>query len=424
MTTVDQRGIPAQATRPTVGPASALQSGPVRTAVTVLVPTFNEAGNVDELVAQLRDVLPADGSHEILFVDDSRDDTPDRIRAAAAREGTPVRLLQRDTPTGGLGGAVVEGLRAAGGEWVVVMDGDLQHPPTLVPRLVETGMAAGADLVVASRYTDGGSSGGLANAYRRTVSQSSTTLTRALFPRRLAAVTDPMSGFFAVRRSALQLDELRPLGFKIMLELVVRNRIDAVAEIPFEFGERFAGESKSSLREGVRFVRHLCALRFGSSAAVRVFGFGLVGLSGFLPNLVALWLLTTGYGMNYLLAAVIATQVAIVWNFVLLDLLVFTGEHRWRIGGRLLSFAALNNADLVVRIPLLALLVERAGMDVVPAAAVTLVGAFLLRFLVTDRLIYRRRRAPNAPAGSSETDGRDPCPLPDRPLLPGGPAAH
>ncbi|MGD9525526.1 glycosyltransferase [Pseudonocardia sp.] len=364
----------------------------VRTAVTVLVPTFNEAANVGELVARLREVLPGDGTHEVLFVDDSTDDTPQRIRDAAAGPGAPVRLLHRDEGTGGLGGAVVEGLRAASGEWVVVMDGDLQHPPTVVPGLVAAGTEAGADLVVATRYAGGGDSCGLANRYRRLVSQSSTTLTRALFPRRLAAVSDPMSGFFAVRRRALRLDDLRPLGFKIMLELVVRNGIDRIVEVPFTFGERFAGESKSSLREGARFVRHLCALRFGGSASVRILGFGLVGLSGFIPNLAVLWLLNTGYGMHYLPAAVISTQVAILWNFVLLELLVFTHHRRWRVGGRLLSFLALNNVDLIARLPLLALLVERGGMAVVPATAATLLVAFVLRFLITDRLIYLRSR--------------------------------
>jgi dolichol-phosphate mannosyltransferase len=224
------------------------------------------------------------------------------------------------------------------------------------------------------------------------VSQSSTTVTRALFPRRLAAVSDPMSGFFAVRRRALRLEDLRPLGFKIMLELVVRNGIERIVEVPFTFGERFAGESKSSLREGARFVRHLCALRFGGSTSVRILGFGLVGLSGFVPNLAVLWLLNSGYGMHYLPAAVISTQVAILWNFVFLELLVFTDQRRWRVGGRLLSFFALNNVDLVARLPLLALLVERGGIAVVPATAVTLLGAFVLRFLITDRLIYLRRR--------------------------------
>jgi dolichol-phosphate mannosyltransferase len=362
------------------------------TGVTVVVPTMNEAGSVPELVARLGEALPADGTHEVLFVDDSTDDTPAVLRGLAAESELPIRVLHRETPAGGLGGAVVAGLREPGGTWVVVMDGNIQHPPALVPRLVEAGDAAGADLVVASRYANGGSRSGLANAYRRLVSQSSTTLTRAAFPRRLAKVSDPMSGFFAVRRSAVSVEDLRPIGFTILLELIVRCRIAETVDVPFEFRERFAGESKFSLREGARLLRHLCALRVGSSPTMRMLGFGAVGLSGFVPNLGVLWLLHERLAMNYLLAAVLSTQVAILWNFVLLDVLVFTEARRWWLGGRLASFVALNNVDLVARIPMLAVLVEQLRIDVIPAAALTVLGSFAFRFLVTDRMIYVRRR--------------------------------
>lgn len=366
-------------------------------AVTVLIPTFNESANVAELVRQLVAAIPAGVAYEILFVDDSTDDTPDVVRRVAAECPVRVDVLHRETPTGGLGGAVLQGLRAARSDWVVVMDGDLQHPPEMVPQLVATGTDAGADLVVASRYADGGTPGGLANMYRQLVSRSSTIVTRVLFPRRLGAVSDPMSGFFAVRRSALDLNGLQPHGFKIMLELIVRARMERIVEVPFGFRERHAGESKSSLREGVRFVRHLSSLRIGNAPLTRTLAFGAIGLSGFLPNLGVLWLLNTVLGLHYVPSAVLSTQVAILWNFALIDLLVFTGARRRRLRLRLLSFALLNNVDLAVRIPLLALLVEQAGMGVLPATAVTLVAAFAVRFLVTDRLIYLRQEASAAP---------------------------
>jgi dolichol-phosphate mannosyltransferase len=201
-----------------------------------------------------------------------------------------------------------------------------------------------------------------------------------------------MSGFFAVRRSCLDVDELRPIGFKIMLELIVRSRPGRIVEVPYEFRERFAGESKSSLRQGVHFLRHLAALRLGDSALVRTIAFGTVGLSGFIPNLLVLWLLTSIGGLHYAVAAVLSTQVAIVWNFILLDLFVFTGKHRWGVRGRFGSFLLLNNVDLLLRIPLLALLVERFGFGILTGTVVTLVAAFGFRFLVTERLVYLARR--------------------------------
>jgi dolichol-phosphate mannosyltransferase len=371
---------------------------PVIPAMSVVVPTFNEASNIDELLARLVAALPPDC--EVIFVDDSTDNTPEVIRAAARRCPIPVAVHHRSTATGGLGGAVVEGLKLARGPWIVVMDADLQHPPALVPSLVEAGESAGADLVVASRYASGGSKAGLGGAYRALVSRASTVVSKALFTRALRGISDPMSGFFAVRASAVKLDELRPLGYKILLELAVRCRFGRVAEVPYMFGERFAGESKSTVAEGLRFLQHLVSLRL-SDARTRMLVFGAVGLSGFLPNLVTLWLLADVLGMHYLPAAVIANQLGIAWNFVLLDLLFHHRRSR-RWPRRLGSFYLLNNADLLVRIPLLALLVGVLGLGLLTGTVLTLVVMFLVRFFVTDRVIYVPKPEPQ-PAMAVET---------------------
>jgi len=227
----------------------------------IVVPTFNESENVGELVKQLTAAVPSEVSFEVLFADDSTDDTPATIGQIRPPERVSVRLLHRDRPVGGLGGAVLAGLREVLADRVVVIDGDLQHPPALVPVLLETLDRRHADIVVASRYLADGDPEGLANRYRRLVSQASTIASRALFPRRLRNVTDPMSGFFAIRRSSVDLDRLRPIGYKIMLEVLVRGRLEHAVEVPYRFGERYAGESKSSLREGLRFLRHLVVLR-------------------------------------------------------------------------------------------------------------------------------------------------------------------
>ncbi|WP_197358299.1 polyprenol monophosphomannose synthase, partial [Streptomyces clavuligerus] len=211
-------------------------------AVTLVVPTFNESENVGELLRRLTESVPARLPCEVVFVDDSTDTTPDVIRDAAQDCPFPVTVLHREEPVGGLGGAVVEGLRGAGSDWIVVMDADLQHPPALVPELVAEGERTGADLVVASRYVRGGSRAGLAGGYRVAVSRAATWLAKALFPRRLHGVSDPMSGFFAIRRSAVagavSNGALQPLGYKILLELAVRCRPRAVTEVPFAFQER------------------------------------------------------------------------------------------------------------------------------------------------------------------------------------------
>ncbi|MET9056433.1 glycosyltransferase family 2 protein [Streptomyces antibioticus] len=360
-------------------------------AVTIVVPTFNESANIRRLLHLITDSVPGRLPCEVVFVDDSTDDTPEVIRDAAKDCPYPVTVIHREVSAGGLGGAVVEGMKAAGSDWIVVMDGDCQHPPSLVPELVATGERSGAGLVVASRYIKGGSRAGLAGSYRVAVSRGATWLTKSLFPRRLHGISDPMSGFFAIRRSAVTADVLKPLGYKILLELAVRSRPRGVSEVPFVFQDRFAGESKSSAQEGLRFLRHLAGLRTASPAA-RMVGFGLIGLSGFLPNLLGLYALTAA-GLHYVPAEILANQLGVAWNFVLIEHLLFRdrrAHRRWwdRVG----RFALLANADLVLRIPLIALFVHRFGMDALSATALALVTTFVLRFAGTEALVYLPRK--------------------------------
>ncbi|MEV5931582.1 glycosyltransferase family 2 protein [Streptomyces sp. NPDC052079] len=364
-------------------------------AVTIVVPTFNESANIRQLLHQITEAVPARLPCEVVFVDDSTDDTPDVIREAAQDCPFPVTVLHREEAVGGLGGAVVEGIKAASSDWVVVMDGDCQHPPSLVPELVATGERANAQLVVASRYIKGGSRAGLSGSYRVAVSRGATWLTKALFPRRLHGISDPMSGFFAIRRSAVTADVLRPLGYKILLELAVRSRPRTVTEVPFVFQDRYAGESKSTAKEGMRFLRHLAGLRMEAPLA-RMVVFGLIGLTGFLPNLAALWALTEA-GLHYLPAEIVANQFGVAWNFLLIETLLFRERRRHRHwADRTARFALLANADLVLRLPLIALLVGQFGMTVLPATALALVITFVLRFVGTEALVYLPSRARKA----------------------------
>ncbi|WP_329335337.1 glycosyltransferase family 2 protein [Streptomyces sp. NBC_00663] len=364
---------------------------PEPAAVTVVVPTYNESANIRQLLHQITESVPGRLPCEVVFVDDSTDDTPEVIREAAKDCPFPVTVLHRDEPVGGLGGAVVEGMKAAGSDWIVVMDGDCQHPPSLVPELVATGQRANAGLVVASRYIKGGSRAGLAGSYRVAVSRGATWLTKSLFPRRLHGISDPMSGFFAIRRSDIAAEALKPLGYKILLELAVRSRPRAVTEVPFVFQERFAGESKSTAEEGRRFLRHLAGLRTATPLA-RMVVFGLIGLTGFVPNLAALWALTQA-GLHYLPAEIVANQFGVAWNFLLIEKVLFRDRRRHRHwADRTVRFALLANADLVLRIPLIALLVTRFGLAALPATALALVFTFVLRFVGTEALVYLPRR--------------------------------
>jgi glycosyltransferase involved in cell wall biosynthesis len=236
-----------------------------RCALTVVIPTRNEAAVLPGLFERLAGSL--DGlSAEVLFVDDSDDDTPERLADFGSEPESEfaVRVLHRDPSRrrGGLGTAVVEGLLAARSPWVCVMDADLQHPPELIRPLYARSDRDGANLVIASRYCDDGASD--LSSGRHAVSRLSTRVARALFPRRLRSVTDPMSGFFIVNRDEVPIGALRPNGFKILLEILVRSPELTVVEVPFHLAQRHAGRSKGSLAEGLRFGSHLLRLRLAT----------------------------------------------------------------------------------------------------------------------------------------------------------------
>jgi putative flippase GtrA len=361
--------------------------------VTVVVPTRNEADNVVPLVDQVGAAF-GDLPIEILFVDDSDDETPATVRAAAERLPGRVRLLHRPPGErdGGLGGAVTAGLSAARAPWVVVMDGDLQHPPRTAPELLAAGRSATAQAVVASRYRARGRVDGLDGWWRRIVSRGSGLLAKAFFPRRLRAVSDPMSGFFAVRRDAVRPGDLRPDGYKILLEVLVRNRIDRVTEVSYTFGQRAAGESKTSVREGLRFARHLTALRLATllrphSTLGRMTGFAMAGATGTAVNSLALWALGGPAHLPYLLAALLAVQVAILWNFAVIDRLVMPpGDHRF--GPRFGRFLLLNNTLTPVHLGLLYAFVRWGGLHYLGANVLAIVLVFALRYLVTSAWVY------------------------------------
>lgn len=229
----------------------------------VVVPTRNEAANIETLLDRTHAAV-AGIPTEVVFVDDSDDDTPATIRAAARRtagKAFQVSLIHRQGSQrcGGLGGAVLDGLRTLAAPWACVMDADLQHPPELIPTLLAAAEREHADLAIASRHCAHGRSDGLGPA-RTLVSAASTSAAKLLFPARLRGVTDPMSGFFLVRMAALDLDRLHPRGFKILLELLVRGGDLRHTEVGFTFADRHAGQSKGSLREGLSYLGSLWEL--------------------------------------------------------------------------------------------------------------------------------------------------------------------
>ncbi|ROQ40896.1 dolichol-phosphate mannosyltransferase [Frondihabitans sp. PhB188] len=351
--------------------------------LTVIVPTFNEAPNVAELVRRVEKAVEGIDA-EILFVDDSNDNTPDVVREVASRHVLPVRLLHRDNPVGGLSGAVIEGLRSTTSRWSIVMDGDLQHRPETLPAILAKGDATGADVVVASRHVDGGSSDGLSGGVRRLVSQTSIKVTKALFPSRLHGTSDPMSGFFGLRRGSIEVDGLHARGFKILLEILARQSL-SVAEVPLVFEARLAGTSKADMKQGIALGRQLFDLKFG-----RISGFAAIGALGAVANLAILYGLQQ-FGVGYLAAACIAAVATIIGNFLLQERFIFNdlkagARTVWKRWWHTFAF---NGTESAVRTFLLWLIVETTSLHSVLVQAGLIAIGFTLRYLYQSRIVYK-----------------------------------
>jgi dolichol-phosphate mannosyltransferase len=225
----------------------------------LVVPTYNEGQNLKPLVEQVCPVLDAamGERYEIIVVDDN---SPDGTFATAVQlaEHCPRLKAMRRVGERGLATAVIRGWQAARGNILAVMDGDLQHPPAVLGDMVRE-FRKNADLVVASRYVERGSVGNWGLA-RRLLSRGAGKIAALILPE-LSSVSDPMSGYFALRRTLIQGIELNPTGYKILLEVLVRGRQGKVVEVPFEFQLRLHGETKVELKLYFEYLKHLLELR-------------------------------------------------------------------------------------------------------------------------------------------------------------------
>src|SRR5712692_326905 len=244
--------------------------------LSVVVPTRNEHDNIEPLLETLQIVLW--GLHvEVIFVDDSDDDTPEVIKMCCSGWlSTPlfhIKLEHRlagDARAGGLATAVVHGMNRAQAEYVAVIDADLQHPPELLRVFYDQAVAQNADLVLASRYIKGGGYQGLDGVGRRFISVGLKWTAKLLFPEQLLRISDPLSGFFLLRRSLLADVSLRPIGYKILLEILLRCPWRKVLEVPYHFQPRAHGQSKANMRQGILALRHMQRLWREVPAAGRV----------------------------------------------------------------------------------------------------------------------------------------------------------
>jgi dolichol-phosphate mannosyltransferase len=357
--------------------------------VTVVVPCYNERGNVAPLVAAL-DAALAGRSWEVVFVDDdSPDGTIAAVRAIAATDPR-VRGLRR-IGRRGLSSAVIEGALSASGAIVAVMDGDLQHDEARLGAMIDAVASGACDIAIGSRHVAGGDASGLSSPWRHRLSEAGIGLAQRLMRVRL---TDPMSGFFALRRETFErlAPALSGQGFKILLDLILSARPALrVAEIPCGFRPRHSGESKLDLLVLAQFVAMLLDKLCHGLLPMRFLAFALVGAAGVLVNLAVLNLARHA-GLGFAAAQTLGTIVAMAANFQLNNQLTYRdrrlrGSALWR---GLVLFMLVCGVGAAANIGIArSLYAAHRGWDLAGAAGAA-VGV-VWNYAVASTLIWRLR---------------------------------
>ena len=356
--------------------------------VTIVVPCFNERPNVASRVRRLEASL--DGIRwEAVFVDD---DSPDGTAAAVqalAQTDARVRCIRR-IGRRGLASAVIEGALSSSAPFIAVIDGDLQHDETRLPAMLALLQHGAHDLVIASRYVAGGDAGGLVGNWRHRLSGAGIQMAQTLLP---VPLTDPMSGFFMIRRAAFERNagRLTGQGFKILLDLLLSDRQLRVAEIAAVFHRRVAGASKLNLQVMVQFLALLLDKALGGLVPLRLLGFAAVGGVGVLVNVGALLELQQA-GVGFQTAQALATAIAMIANFQLNNQITYRDQalrgHRLWTG--LALFMAVCSLGAVANVGIAQTLYQGHVRSPVAAAAGALIGV-VWNYAMSSTLVWRPR---------------------------------
>ncbi len=309
-----------------VGPRQSYWAGWVEYApaeLSIVVPTFNESGNLRELVARIETALPGI-AWEVVFVDDNSPDGTSKAAREIYNDNARVRCIRRFGRRG-LASACIEGMLSCSSRFVAVMDADLQHDPGVLARMLDTMRNDQAELVLATRYAAGGSVGDW-NSTRLKISQFATSLANSLTPVR---VSDPVSGYFMLRRDLFEevAPRLSSLGFKILLDILLTLPPQSrIREVPFEFGKRHAGESKLSSGVAWEFLLLIADKLVGRWIPVRFLAFAAIGSLGIGVHFAALTTLFKGMHWSFASSQAVATAIAMVFNFSVNNLLTYAGQ--------------------------------------------------------------------------------------------------
>jgi dolichol-phosphate mannosyltransferase len=353
--------------------------------ISIILPTYNERENVGIIVPRIMDVLKSSGLEgEVIIVDDN---SPDGTAEAAAHlaGAYPVRLHVRKSEKG-LATAVMKGFSLASGDICVVMDSDLSHPVEKIPDMVRPIIAGDCDATVGSRYTRGGGCESWPFV-RRFISKFSGLLASGL-----SKLTDPTSGFMAIRKEALSGVTLDPIGWKIVLETIVKTGVKSI-DVPIVFSDRLKGQSKLDSRAQAQYIAHLWKLySFKYPAVFQFFKFCIVGLLGLFID--------TGVLMGFVeiahfdprLAAIFAFAVAVSFNYSLNRIWTFDSARGTKVLASYAWFVSTCVLGLCIRLGVMHILIEYFNMGLgyryVLASIIGIIAATLFNFFATKFVVF------------------------------------
>jgi dolichol-phosphate mannosyltransferase len=363
--------------------------------LSIVLPTYNESKNLREMIRRLTQLFgdSLGTGYEIIVVDDNSPDRTWEMAEALALEYPCVKVMRRESERG-LSTAVIRGWQAARGEVLGVIDADLQHPPEVLLALTQA-MDRGADIAIASRHIEGGGVSDWSLA-RRLISRAAQVIGLVILPGVVSRVSDPMSGCFLIRRTAIEGVKLSPIGYKILIEVLGRGRCPWIDEAPYVFRERIEGESKATHKIYLEYLQHLVRLRIATLPVSRFARFAVVGLSGVAVDMGLLFLLSDpsmlGWGLTR--SKLIAAQMAILNNFMWNDVWTFRdiSHAQPQIGQRLRRFGKFQIicfSGLVLNTVLLNLQFNFLGMNRYLANAIAIAAVTGWNFWLNLKLSWR-----------------------------------
>ncbi len=355
--------------------------------LSIVVPTYNERENLPILVKKIGEVLKG-LDFELIIVDDDSPDETWKLAQEMKKEYPFIKVLRR-VGERDLSTAVLDGFKQANGDVLAVMDADLQHPPEKLLNMYKK-IEEGADIVIGSRYVEGGEIEEW-SIIRRLYSKFATLLAHIFLPN-TRIVRDPMSGFFMCRRGVIEKAELNPVGYKILLEVLAKGVYRRVEEEPITFMKRKKGKSSLNLAVQIKYLRHLLRLSWEKREIYRILKFALVGLSGVFVNLGILWMLTDIVGFYYLLSAVFSIEASIISNFVMNDVWTFRDRKKKGFGEWLKRMAKFNVVSLPsfpMQMVVMGVLKEFFGVYYLLAAFFGILIVFIWNFVANTLWTWR-----------------------------------